>query len=151
VVFTGMGPTGVSQMPIIAGNEITRGPGGLGGQGGSGGAGGERGLGGPGGIGLDQDENYDFCMVDAGLGGNGQRGGHGGGGAGGAGGVSFDIYVYNANGHDPGYDSPTNDFGLAAGSPTGGSGGQGGNSSNRTTGVGERGPDGESGQVRLTP
>ncbi len=137
--------TSSTQMPVITGNTLTRGQGGRGGSGGNGGAGGEPGAGSSGGTGVNSG-TYGFCMLDGAVGAEGGRGGHGGGGGGGGGGVSFDLFAWNANGHDPGYSGNT--FGLAGGTATGGDGGSGG-TSNNTDNVGGTGTDGLFGNIRF--
>ena len=138
-------PGSSGAMPTILDNTLTRGQGGRGGSGGNGGAGGEPGAGAAGGTGVGGG-TYGFCMLDGAVGAEGGRGGHGGGGGGGGGGVSFDLFAWNANGHDPGYSGNT--FGLAGGTATGGDGGSGG-TSNNTDNVGGTGTDGLFGNIRF--
>ncbi len=138
-------PASAADMPVLEDNELTRGQGGRGGSGGNGGAGGEPGAGASGGDGVNTG-SFGFCMLAGAVGAEGGRGGHGGGGGGGAGGVSFDVYVWNSGGHDPGYGGNT--FALAGGTDTGGDGGDGG-TSNNTENVGTAGVSGDSGNVQL--
>ncbi len=149
VGFAGGGPAGPGAMPVIEDNVLLRGAGGRGGDGGNGGGGGEGGPGGAGGV-VTNNTTYNFCLVSGGPGGTGGRGGHGGGAGGGAGGVSYDVYVHNSNGHDPGY-LAGNDFVLTGATITGGAGGVGGNSSNTSIGPGGAGVTGASGRVRSVP
>ena len=141
VVFS-TSPSDSGAMPTIADNELTRGQGGTGGSGGNGGPGGEPGAGAAGGAGVD-DGTFGYCMFDAGAGAEGGRGGHGGGGGGGGGGASYDIFVWNADGADPGYSANT--F-IRGGTDTSGSGGGGGLAVNPDA-IGDAGGDGESGTV----
>ena len=134
-------------MPQVFDNRLRRGRGGRGGSGGNGGSGGEPGLGGVGGSGVGTDD-FAFCMLDGGAGGAGGRGGHGGGGAGGAGGVSFDLYVFNSNGNDPGYSANTNILGGLVN--TAGAGGQGGGAIVPSS-VGASGPAGLSDTFFVVP
>ena len=143
VVFS-TAPGGASSMPVITLNHLTRGQGGAGGSGGNGGAGGEPGAGGAGGTGEDGG-TFGFCMFDAGAGAEGGRGGHGGGGGGGGGGLSYDVFVWNSGGADPGY--ATNTF-VRGATLTEGSGGSGGLAVNPDV-VGDEGEDGTSGTVGL--
>ena len=147
IVFTGSGPSSSGAMPQVFDNRLRRGRGGRGGSGGNGGSGGEPGLGGVGGSGVGTDD-FAFCMLDGGAGGAGGRGGHGGGGAGGAGGVSFDLYVFNSNGNDPGYSANTNILGGLVN--TAGAGGQGGGAIVPSS-VGASGPAGLSDTFFVVP
>ncbi len=147
MVFTGAGPSNPAAMPTLTNNSIRRGIGGRGGDGGTGGGGGEGGAGGAGGL-KSSTASGAFCLVDGAPGGPGGRGGHGGGGGGGAGGASYDVFVFNNNGHDPGY-ATTNTYVLAGAAVTGGDGGNGGNSSNPDVGTGTNGVTGADGRVRF--
>ncbi len=149
VTFTGVGPTNLSQMPVINGNVLSRGQGGRGGAGGNGGTGGQGGAGGLGGP-IGTYNGPLACIFAGGKGGNGGAGGHAGGGGGGAGGVSWDIYVYNTNSISTGYDS-ANTFLVSAGTATSGAGGNGGLSSNTTNGAGGLGVTGEYGNLKAVP
>ena len=149
IAFTGAGPRDAAGFPTISDNEITRGLGGNGGAGGNGGGGGEGGLGGAGGP-RGVNLLMGFCAYLGGDGGSGGRGGHAGGGGGGGGGISFDIFVSNANGHQPGYGN-ANVFTRANNEDTAGTGGGGGNSSNTDIGEGQPGQSGRSGHVALSP
>lgn len=149
VAFSGAGPSGSTAMPVLSNNTLLRGAGGRGGDGGIGGGGGEGGPGGSGGS-RTSGSTFSFCVIAGGPGGAGGRGGHGGGGGGGAGGISFDVYIHNSNGHDPGYLS-ANTFVLNDGVNTAGAGGSGGNSSNTTIGPGTAGVAGLFGRIRAVP
>jgi len=149
VTFSGVGPTNLSQMPVLVGNHVSRS---LGGKGGNGGNGGTGGTGGPGGLGgpIGTYNGPLACIFAGGKGGNGGVGGHAGGGGGGAGGVSWDIFVNNTNSISTGYDA-SNGFMISAATATSGAGGTGGLSSNTTSGAGGNGAAGEFGNLKAIP
>jgi hypothetical protein len=146
LIYFSSPPVGPATMPQVTSNQLTRGQGGRGGSGGNGGAGGEPGAGAAGGAGLDGG-TFGFCMFDAGAGASGGRGGHGGGGGGGNGGPSFDVFVWNAGGADPGYAGNPS---VRGSTETAGSGGSGGLAVNPTA-VGIPGSVGLSGTIGTGP
>jgi hypothetical protein len=105
--------------PVVTGNRVFRGEGGIGGVGGAGGTGGTGGDGAPGGT---TGVPVVFCTDVAGRGGNGGNGGHGAGGGGGCGGSSFGIFTSGVG--TPNYCQAAAGNLFSAGS--GGAGGAGG-------------------------
>jgi hypothetical protein len=149
IAFTSA-PTSANDMPRVEDNRLARGRAGDGGEGGIGGAGGDLGRGGAGGVADTDDGDYAFCLEDGAVGADGGRGGHAGGGGGGSGGISFDIYVWNTDGFDPGY-AAGNFQEIGGAVDTAGFAGQGGTSNNTIDGQGGVGVDGEFGYVRMVP
>ena len=125
-----------ASVPVLYGNHIETGDGGIGGDGGSGGTGGVGGEGKPGG--QPGDETPDaWCADQGGTGGRGGDGGHGGGGGGGCGGPSFGVFAWGQGGADLTGIKSSNTFNLGG---SAGEGGKGGKS------LGKAGKDGASGQ-----
>ncbi len=110
---------GGTTAPIVTGNQLFRGSGGVGGTGGAGGTAGTGGLGAPGGT---SGAPVIFCTDTAGRGGNGGNGGDGSGGGGGCGGSSFAIYTSGIGA--PSYCTPGANNTISAGG--GGTAGPGG-------------------------
>ena len=109
-----------SSAPVVTGNQIFRGSGGVGGAGGAGGTGGTGGLGAPGGT---SGVPVVFCTDTAGRGGNGGDGGDGSGGGGGCGGSSFGIYTSGYSATPPNYCTGTINTISGGGGGNGGPGG----------------------------